>query len=154
MNKKSLVIALLTFGLVFHTHAAYGWGGAAGHIYVITTYNKTVTLDVEGSDTIENVKQKIQDKEGIPPNHQFLYYGNILLQDDRTLIDYGIEELDTLHLRADPKIAEESARKARDAAAEQQREQEFPSILMLVPVIAALAVAMSRLLFLFVKNSK
>jgi hypothetical protein len=154
MKKRSLVITLLSFTLFFNTHTAYGWGGAAGQIYVITTYNKTVTLDVEGSDSIENIKQKIQDKEGIPPDHQFLYYGNVLLQDERTLIDYGIQELDTLYLRPDPKIVEDSARKARDAAAAQRRQQEFLSVLMLVPVIAALAVAMSRLLFLFVKNSK
>lgn len=154
MKKRSLVITLLSFTLFFNAHTAYGWGGAAGQIYVITTYNKTVTLDVEGSDSIENIKQKIQDKEGIPPDHQFLYYGNVLLQDERTLIDYGIQELDTLYLRPDPKIVEDSARKARDAAAAQRRQQEFLSVLMLVPVIAALAVAMSRLLFLFVKNSK
>ena len=155
MKKRSLVITLLSFALFFNSHTAYGWGGAAGQIYVITTYNKTVTLDVEGSDSIENIKQKIQDKEGIPPDHQFLYYGNVLLQDERTLIDYGIHELDTLYLRPDPKIVEDSARKARDAAAaEQQRQQEFVSVLMLVPVIAALSVAISRLTLIFIKNSK
>jgi ubiquitin len=97
-NSATLQSSGVTDGSIVHLDLSFRSGFL--QIYVKTPTGKIIPLDVEPSLSIRDIKQKIEEREGIPPDLQRLMYTGRSLEDGRTLADYNIQHASTLHLFA------------------------------------------------------
>lgn len=98
MKRRFLALVLAGCLAAVLSTAAWAMSPTGFYLNVELPSGKTIALDVESGDSIDNVKQKVQNAAGVSVTEQYLYYGGKLLVDGRTLANYNIQKGSTLLL--------------------------------------------------------
>jgi hypothetical protein len=129
----------------------------AMQIFIKTIEGSTITLDAEPGDSIEGLKAKISDFYGIPSNEQFMYFGEVLLEDGNSLAYYNIRKEAVIFLRQNPSIAAARAKAQADAdaaAAAAKAQQDHDTALALGTLALAIGTVESGLVPLTLAATK
>ncbi|XP_067257591.1 NEDD8 isoform X1 [Chanodichthys erythropterus] len=85
-------------GIIFQWHRNFETGEATMLIKVKTLTGKEIEIDIEPTDKVERIKERVEEKEGIPPQQQRLIYSGKQMNDEKTAADYKIQGGSVLHL--------------------------------------------------------
>lgn len=103
MKRRFLALVLAGCLAAVLSTAAWAMSPTGFCLNVELPSGKTIALDVESGDSIDNVKQKVQNAAGVSVTEQYLYYGGKFLNNGRTLADYNIQKESTLLVASEAK---------------------------------------------------
>lgn len=116
MKRRFLALVLAGCLAAVLSTAAWAMPPTGFYLNVELPSGKTIALDVESGDSIDNVKQKVQNAAGVSVTEQYLYYGGKFLNNGRTLADYNIQKESTLLVASEEKGVPNGVRLTEESA--------------------------------------